>query len=504
VTIIAALLMGLAGHCMLRLLVRRVPLRAYGLLATAGLSVLLGAAVIGLLTTYVAVLGLPTRVWAVVGPIVIALAVFGILPPRVFAALHLPPEDSQPATREMGLADGVVGGAIVGLGAVLLTGSSKLVVFSNDEWAIWAIRGRTLSLAGHLDPAVFQGSVAQYQHLDYPLLVPSLVAWGDGIAGHPDDSGAHVLVILLTLGMLAVVGWAANRLAGPYAGVCSVLLIAGTPRLLAPYGLRVFADVPLAAFAVALLLVLAMWIVHGNGRMLAVGAALAVGTAAVKDEGVVFALAGLLAALVVPAQVSAPSPARAVRSGDNDRLDAAMARMDARAWHRVRPDQRTDIDPAPSAPGCRLLRAGRPADRALLAGLRLVGHRRRCACCCPRRDRAAPAPPHRVFVPSLAHRRRRHVGAVRDLGRSVPECRADPGRVAWALRIVGDPGADGAVDHRLTGDATSRRQPRAQADAPYPARKPAPAVANARRRPSRHGGNGVRPAARQAASESTE
>jgi hypothetical protein len=56
-------------------------------------------------------------------------------------------------------------------------------------------------------------------------------------------------------------------------------------------------------FAVTLVLVLAMWIVNGDGRMLAVGAALAAGTAAVKDEGVVFALAGLLAALVVPAQV---------------------------------------------------------------------------------------------------------------------------------------------------------------------------------------------------------
>ena len=302
-TIIAAVLMGLAGHCVLRLLVRRLPLRAYGVLATAGLSVLLGAAVIGLLTTYVAVLGLPIRVWAIVGPIVIALAVLGLLPSRVFAAMHLPPEDSQPAVRRMWAADGVVGGVIVALGAVLLTGSSKLVVFSNDEWAIWAMRGRTLSLAGHLDPAVFQGGAAQYQHLDYPLLVPSLIAWADGIAGHPDDSGAHVLLILLTLGMLAVVGWAANRLAGPYAGVCSVLLIAGTPRLLAPYGLRVFADVPLAAFAVALLLVLAIWIVHGDSRMLAVAAALAVGTAAVKDEGVVFALAALLAALVVPAQV---------------------------------------------------------------------------------------------------------------------------------------------------------------------------------------------------------
>jgi hypothetical protein len=234
---------------------------------------------------------------------VIVLAILGVLPSRAFAALRLPREESQPAVRRMWLADGVVGGVIVTLGAVLLTGSSKLVVFSNDEWAIWAIRGRTLSLTGHLDPAVFQGAAAQYQHLDYPLLVPSIIAWGDGIAGHPDDSSAHVLLIVLTLGMLAVVGWAANRLAGPYAGVCSVLLIAGTSRLLTPYELRLFADVPLAAFAVALLLVLAMWIVHGDGRMLVVGAALAAGTAAVKDEGVVFALAALLAALAVPAQV---------------------------------------------------------------------------------------------------------------------------------------------------------------------------------------------------------
>jgi hypothetical protein len=203
----------------------------------------------------------------------------------------------------MPYADGAVAAVVAALGAVLLTGSRNLVVFSNDEWAIWAIRGRTLSLAGHLDPAVFQGIATQYQHLDYPLLVPSLIAWGDGLAGHADDATAHVLVILLTLGMLAVVGWAANRLAGPYAGVCSALLILGTPRLLAPYGLRLYADVPLAAFAVALLLVLAMWITYEDSRLLAVAGVLAAGTAAVKVEGVVFALAGLLAALVVPASV---------------------------------------------------------------------------------------------------------------------------------------------------------------------------------------------------------
>jgi hypothetical protein len=177
VTIIAVVLMGLAGHCVLRLLVRRVPLRGYGVLATAGLSVLLGAAVIGLVTTYTGVLGLRTRAWAVVGPVVTVLAILGVLPSRAFAALRLPPEESQPAVPRMCLADGVVGAVVVALAAVLLTGSSKLVVFISDEWAIWAIRGRTLSLAGHLDPAVFQGAAAQYQHLDYPLLVPSLIGW---------------------------------------------------------------------------------------------------------------------------------------------------------------------------------------------------------------------------------------------------------------------------------------------------------------------------------------
>ncbi len=308
-TLVAAGLLVLAGYGVLRLLAGGSPLRDYGPLASAGLSILLGATAIGLATTYAAVLGLSTRPWPIVAPIAILLAAISVLPARAYARVRLPGQRSEsrramPRTVLWG--DCAVGATVVALGVTLLVGGNGLTVYSNDEYAIWAIRGRTLSLAGHLDPAVFQGAAAQYQHLDYPLLVPSLIAWGDGISGRADDTSAHILLMLLTLGMAAVVGWAANRLAGPLAGVCAVLLVVGTPRLLAPFGLRLMADIPLAAFAVSAIVLLAVWVTQANIGMLAIATGLAAGAAAVKVEGAVFALAGLSAALIV-----APSVERA-------------------------------------------------------------------------------------------------------------------------------------------------------------------------------------------------
>jgi 4-amino-4-deoxy-L-arabinose transferase-like glycosyltransferase len=138
---------------------------------------------------------------------------------------------------------------------------------------------------------VFAGTTANYQHLDYPLLVPSLIAWGDGISGHADDTTAHVLLVSLVLAMLAIVGWAANRLAGPVAGLAAVLLTAGLPHLLSHWSTFLMADAPVAAFAVSLLLVLALWLTFDDRRLLVVAVAIGAGGAATKVEGMLFALA---------------------------------------------------------------------------------------------------------------------------------------------------------------------------------------------------------------------
>ncbi|MDQ2750207.1 MAG: hypothetical protein M3Y44_11895 [Actinomycetota bacterium] len=303
-------LMAASGYGVLRIAAGWRPYRRVGVLAAAGLSPLLGAAVIGLTTTCAGVLGLPTRPWPVIAPVVLVAAVTGVTPPSLLPWRRSRPDAPPPAAAEdsrrqlpTAFADGCVALTVAVVAAVLLVGVGHRTVCCNDEYAIWTIRARTLSLAGHLDPAVFAGAQANYQQQDYPLLQPGVIAWGDGLAGRLDDTAAHVLLAALLLGMLAFVGAALNRLAGPLSGVCGVLLICGTAGVLTPFGLLLTADIPLAAFSVAAVFALASWVVRRDRFWLVLGTVLAAGAAATKVEGALFALAALAAAAIAAPQI---------------------------------------------------------------------------------------------------------------------------------------------------------------------------------------------------------
>ena len=253
-TLVAIVLMLTAGHGLLRVAMGTWPHRVVGPLAAAGLAVLSGAVVIGLGTTYAGVSGLSTRPWPWLVPVLIVLSLAGALPPSIGRRVRIERGNApvRPALARATLADGAVAAITTVVGGMALVGIQRVPVRNIDEWAIWAIRGRTLSLTGHLDPLVFHGVAANYQHLDYPLLVPSLIAWGDGAHGRINDRAAHVLLIGLTLAMLTVLGWAANRIAGPLAGVPAVLLVVGTPALMARWATLLTADASLVAFSVSL------------------------------------------------------------------------------------------------------------------------------------------------------------------------------------------------------------------------------------------------------------
>lgn len=301
-TLLAVLLVAAAGHGLLRVVTGAWPVTLAGPLGSAGLSVLFGAAATGLTTTCAAVVGASTRPWVVVGPVLIILALAGVVRGEIARRLLIdrsaPGPATGPATGPPRWADGIVAVAVTAIGIGLLWGIGRAPARTNDEYAIWAVRGRTLSLAGHLDLHVFDGTLANYQHLDYPLLVPSLIAWGDGLRGRADDYTAHVLLISVTLAMLAVVGWALNRLAGPVAGVAGVLLAAGTPDFLARWATLLTADATLVAFTVSMIVVLALWLADRQAWQLAVAVGLGCGAAMTKVEGSLFALAAFAAALI--------------------------------------------------------------------------------------------------------------------------------------------------------------------------------------------------------------
>lgn len=277
-----ALLVLAAGYGTLRLLDARV--RGLGRLALAWLS---GVAAVGVVTTLLGVLGLPTRRLAVAVPLLL-LAVVGAFRGRPRPRRPRPPGPA------------AVLGFLIGVRLAFAARHSASVV--NDEYAIWSLRARALSLAGRLDPALFANAPALYQHQDYPLLLPGLLAFSGR-----DDARWHVYVALMTAALLVVVGWGVTRLATPLAGIVAVVA-AVVPTAVATHTMRVYADLPACAFAVALVLLLLIWLREGDPWALRAGAVMAAGAALTKNEGALFVLFACVAAALVTRRVVALLP----------------------------------------------------------------------------------------------------------------------------------------------------------------------------------------------------
>ena len=293
----ADMLVVLAGHGLLRLAGGGWPIRRLGVLGAGSLSVLCGATLLALATTVAGVLGRSTRPWPLLVSVLVVLAAAGLLPERAVRRAANGAGDQRP-TRVGDLASAAVSAAV---GLRLAGWVAGLPVWHNDEAAIWAYRGRLLSLAGHLDPRAFLGVQVLYPTQDYPLLVPAHIAWSDAWLGRPADGPARLQLTALFVAMLMVTGWAVTRLAGSFAAVAAVLTVAAMPGGLSHVAILLTADLTLLAFALPLVLVLALWARTEERMLLAAAAVLAAGAASTKDEGLLFALAAMAAAgLVAP------------------------------------------------------------------------------------------------------------------------------------------------------------------------------------------------------------
>jgi hypothetical protein len=276
--VLADLIVVAAGWGVIGLVARGRP--RFGLVGGLALSFLAGATALALATTLLTVAGLP--LWLVV-PAMLALAAAGVVRPR----------QERSGVRTAGAA-GVLA-LLVGARLVVPAASSPVV--SNDEYALWALRGRALWLGDGLDPGVFANAAGQYQHLDYPLLVPSLVAWSDRFAGGVHD-GAAAQTALLLAALFAVVAWGVTRLAGRAAGVVAVLLCA-VPTGIAAFSQRVYADLPAASFSMATLLLVLAWLESDDDRLVRIAGVMCAGALLTKNEGALFAIVAMLVGLAL-------------------------------------------------------------------------------------------------------------------------------------------------------------------------------------------------------------
>src|SRR6185295_13821020 len=93
---VAAAVLLLAGHGLLRLATRRWPLRAYGPAAGVGLCWFAGIVAVGFVVTLVGVLGGDVTPLPIVAPVLAVLALAGVLPAP---ARLRPPSDPMPDPR---------------------------------------------------------------------------------------------------------------------------------------------------------------------------------------------------------------------------------------------------------------------------------------------------------------------------------------------------------------------------------------------------------------------
>lgn len=193
--------------------------------------------------------------------------------------------------------------AIFGIAAALSVASFLMLAAAAphgewDAWSIWNLRARFLFRAQDLSSA-FSAQLA-WSHPDYPLLLPSANAllWQAGGSESLGASGA--LALFLSIGAIAAPLAVLWRLRGPALALTGAIAIMSASSLVR-VGASLYADVPLAAFAVAACAILVYGLEYdsGPGPFLLAGLLTAF-TALTKNEGLLFFIAitgGWLAAM---------------------------------------------------------------------------------------------------------------------------------------------------------------------------------------------------------------
>lgn len=275
------------------------------LVPRGALSFLAGIALLSLVTTVVGVVGGPTTAMPVIGVIIGCLAALGL----VFVAGSFLRWLTMAGSRRDGWRrrgpEGYLewaGYAVTIVVAVPFIRTGWLLpVTSNDEFMMWAFRGKMLA-GGHLDPRVFGGEANAYafQSREYPLGLPAIYSWMSGWVG-PDmaEYAAHTQIALIGMAGLLVAVWAFTAVAGPVAGF---LIAPGffTATQVGTYtGILYFGDLPVAAAGLATIALLLVWLDRDGLAWLFLAAVPAVAAVYLKVEGELFVLAAVVAAIVV-------------------------------------------------------------------------------------------------------------------------------------------------------------------------------------------------------------
>jgi len=121
-------------------------------------------------------------------------------------------------------------------------------------WSIWNLRARFLFLAGAFWRDAFSSDLS-WSHLDYPLLLPGLVAMCWKLAGQESSDAPIAIAFLFALGTTGVLVSALGVLRGKTHALLAGTLLTATASFVA-LSAALYGDVPLSFYILATLALL--------------------------------------------------------------------------------------------------------------------------------------------------------------------------------------------------------------------------------------------------------
>jgi hypothetical protein len=267
--------------------------------AALGLAYLTGTAVVSLLLIVTLVIGVP---FTLATFLVAVLACMGIGAfrsrgqPRGHRPSVAPRSGGSWRTWQVGT--WVTGAFVIvfaAYAAVGLLSASEMPLIGGDAWTIWARKAQMLTAHDSLLTGFFEGPSYGFMHPDYPLLYPvwEAIHFRAGGAFETQALLRHVWLLLITF--VWAVAFLLRKEARPIVWAPLLLLAAATPGVWQQL-LTGYADVPMAIFASLGAISLALWLRREEGQFLALAAILLAAAANTKNEGLMAAVALLLAA----------------------------------------------------------------------------------------------------------------------------------------------------------------------------------------------------------------
>lgn len=261
------------------------PVRA-GITLLAGLTILAASQLLALLMTGF----VPAGVWS--SAVAAVLWVWSVRRP-------LTQEARPPVGRRERLQTLVVVAALMGLILVPAQAFLRLTAVHphapGDAMAIWNVKARMLA-DPHGLPAVVAPGLG-ISHADYPLLVPAAVAGLSAADGTLDPLWPAVVAAGFALAVCLLLAGGLLALHGPMAALCGAAVLLGTAQFPLQAAAQL-ADLPVAAFLLAGVVLIARHLDSGRIRPLLWAGACLGAAAATKNEGLVHGVAILGAFLI--------------------------------------------------------------------------------------------------------------------------------------------------------------------------------------------------------------